>query len=645
MESNQIIQLRDQLLVLLHNMEEFAKKYPKLNIPATTPDFKISEELLKNGEFNVAVCGKVKNGKSSLINALLGRDLLPTCNDVATSRVFKISNSDKEIFYVVYANGDRKEITEDDLKRYGSQSYIDDAGEISASESIAYIEVNTKIDFLPEGVALLDTPGIGSTYPQHTAITKQNMQRADAAIFVLNPTPMEASEIDFLKEVASATPGILFVTTKVDIHNEQTVAEAIARNKEQIKNAVGNELTLGIYMESMSSEILKSAAQCPDNNDAEFQYEISGYRSVKDSLGRIVFYTLGIYRNAQAYNSAVAYYQTVLKSLTNRKQLIEEAQANYIELLKKYDEANAEFSEKMGEPQRKSALTKIEQILKTMESDFNEIFSSKGHIYAKYSSEIENLTTTDIASYSETLGENILSDAQEAWERLTQLVQNKCTEVLLAFNEECRMALPSDIKISSDPEEVGDPAITEVELRDQLGKMRTEMFMGTAITGGLSTLVYGASYFFPAFIAPAIPVLAPVMVVLGVGAVLWGVLSGHKKAKTEKLQKNKNQLIKYLQETLQNCRKQLVETSLANDKYESLYQGFLFAVRAQATNSIKSIYEQYKSELDTMKETIKQSKQNPEMKKAIEYLISEWEKQKTELTQIQNTLNNLKETV
>lgn len=643
MESTQIKQLKNQLLHILNHMQQFSEKYPKLNIPQPSTDFKLSEDLLKNGEFNVAVCGKVKNGKSSLINALLGRDLLPTCNDVATSRVFKISNAEEESFFVVFANGDKKEISEDDLKSYGSQAHIDDAGEIPVSEAIAYIQVNTKIDFLPEGVSLLDTPGIGSTYPQHTAITKQSMQRADAAIFVLNPTPMETCEIEFLKEVASATPGILFVTTKIDLHNEQTVAETTARNKEHIEKAVGKELTFGIFMESMSSEILKSAALCAEQDDAEFQYEISGYGAVKESLSRIVFLTLGIYRNAQAYNSAVAYYQTVLKSLTQRKQLIEEAQANYAKLLEKYDQANAQFTAKMEESQRKAALSKIEMILKTMESDFNDIFSLKGQIYAKYASEISALSEDDIASYSQTLGDNILTDTQEAWDNLTALVQSKCSEVLYAFNEECKMAIPNDIKVASDPDEVGDPSITAVDFRDKVGKMRTEMFMGTAITGGLGTLLYGASYFFPALITPAAPVLAPVMVVLGVGAVLWGVISGGRKAKLEKLQKNKNQLLKYLQDTLQSCRKQLVETSLANEQYESLYQGFLLAVRQQATTSIKTTYDQYKSELDALKDTVIKSKQNPELKSAIEFLIGEWENLKPELTQIHNELNSLKD--
>ena len=66
-------------------------------------------------------------------------------------------------------------------------------------------------------------------------------------------------------------------------------------------------------------------------------------------------------------------------------------------------------------------------------------------------------------------------------------------------------------------------------------------------------------------------------------------------------------------------------------------------MREQANNSIKSIYNQYKSELDAMKETVMKSKQDPKMKEAIDFLIAEWGKNKAGLTQVQNKLVTLKE--
>lgn len=147
--------LKNEILKLMKDMKSFQAKYPKAKLPKPSDDFVLAEDLLAKGDFNLAVCGKVKNGKSSLINALIGRRILPECNDVATSRVFKISNAETDSFFIIYSNGDKKEITLHELAQYGSQAEIDTTGETSSDKLIAYIQVNTPIDFLPEGVSIV----------------------------------------------------------------------------------------------------------------------------------------------------------------------------------------------------------------------------------------------------------------------------------------------------------------------------------------------------------------------------------------------------------------------------------------------------------------------------------------------------------
>ena len=595
---------------------------------------------MAKGDFNLAVCGKVKNGKSSLINALIGRRILPECNDVATSRVFKISNTETDSFFIVYSNGDKKEITLQELAQYGSQAEINSTGEASSDKVIAYIQVNTPIDFLPEGVSIIDTPGVGSTYPQHTAITKQYLKYADAALFVMNPTPLESVEISFLKEIVEVSPSIMFVTTKTDLSGNQVVDDAIRRNKELITNAIGDKLVWDIEMLRMSSTTLMEAAQASDKVIADFNYDVSGYAEVKKAIQDIVFLTIGYYRVGIAYNSAVAYYQTILKSLQNRKGASEEAASKYEELLSKYDKANSDFADKVGETKRKELLNNVDAILRTMEADFNMIFASNGDICQRYTNDIESLTDDNINAYSDELGDNLVADIKMAWDNLVNLVQQKVTNLLVQYDDDCRMSIPENIKISVSGG-MHDPQIQNLELRERVGKMRTEMFMGTAVTGALSTLLGGAYFFFPAVITPALPVIAPVMVVLGVGAVLWGAISGNNKAKQEKLQKNKAQLIKFVHETLTTCRKELVEVSLADNKYQSLYQGFMLALRKQASDAIASTYERYKGELNAMKAAIVKSKQDPDYIKAIGQLINNWSLHKEALNKIHTALESL----
>lgn len=634
-------QLKSEIIKLMDGMVAFQKAYPKFDFPKVSENFKLTRELIEKGEFNLAVCGKVKNGKSSLINALIGRELLPVCTDVATSRVFKISHSNEEKFYVVYGNGDRKEISQDELATYGSQAVINKEGEADIENTISYIQVFTPMDFLPEGVSMIDTPGIGSTYPHHTAITKQYIKQADAAMFVMNPTPLEDIEVDFLKEIVSVTPGILFVTTKIDQNGNDSVEESLKRNRQIIETAVGCELPFGISMLKMSSKLLLEAAAEKDEMTSAFNYEISGYDDVKSAMNNMVFTILGYYRSGLAYNACVEYYKDVLNTLKLRHETAVKAATEYDNLLKSYESAQANFNENMGEAKKKELVSKIEAVLKTMEYDFNQIFAPKGNIITKYTDEIEKLSEAEMTTYSEDLGDKIVAEVQNEWDKLTSLVMSRIEELITQFDKDCYLSIPEGI-ITISKDNIDDPLVKDVQMRDRIGKMRNEMFLGTAITGALSTVVGGAYFFLPALVTPALPVIAPVMVVLGIGSVLWGAISGNQKAKQETLQKNKSNLLKHLSETMAYCRKQIVDVSLADGKYQSLYQGFVNATREQVKNTMSNICSKYSNQLESMKKTVVESKKNPQLVMALEHLVTEWSKNKVLIKDVHDKLENVK---
>lgn len=497
------------------------------------------------------------------------------------------------------------------------------------------------MDFLPEGVSMIDTPGIGSTYPHHTAITKQYIKQADAAMFVMNPTPLEDIEVDFLKEIVSVTPGILFVTTKIDQNGNDSVEESLKRNRQIIETAVGSELPFGISMLKMSSKLLLEAAAEKDEMTSAFNYEISGYDDVKSAMNNMVFTILGYYRSGLAYNACVEYYKDELNTLKLRHETAVKAATEYDNLLKSYESAQANFNENMGEAKKKELVSKIEAVLKTMEYDFNQIFATKGNIITKYTDEIEKLSEAEMTTYSEDLGDKIVAEVQNEWDKLTSLVMSRIEELITQFDKDCYLSIPEGI-ITISKDNIDDPLVKDVQMRDRIGKMRNEMFLGTAITGALSTVVGGAYFFLPALVTPALPVIAPVMVVLGIGSVLWGAISGNQKAKQETLQKNKSNLLKHLSETMAYCRKQIVDVSLADGKYQSLYQGFVNATREQVKNTMSNICSKYSNQLESMKKTVVESKQNPQLVMALEHLVTEWSKNKVLIKDVHDKLENVK---
>ena len=81
---------------------------------------------------------------------------------------------------------------------------------------------------------------------------------------------------------------------------------------------------------------------------------------------------------------------------------------------------------------------------------------------------------------------------------------------------------------------------------------------------------------------------------------------------------------------------------LADNKYQSLYSGFLCAVREQASNTIMQTYNKYSAELESMKKTVIESKQNPQLLAAMEHLVNEWNSNKETIQSVHNALESVK---
>ena len=74
-------------------------------LPTKDTEFTNMGSRIDCDQYDVVVCGEVKKGKSSFINAIIGDDLLPVNTDVATSQVFRIVNDTQERYELVFIDG------------------------------------------------------------------------------------------------------------------------------------------------------------------------------------------------------------------------------------------------------------------------------------------------------------------------------------------------------------------------------------------------------------------------------------------------------------------------------------------------------------------------------------------------------------
>lgn len=188
-------------------------------------EFDTIRQRLGEGLFHLAVLGQFKRGKSTLLNALLGDDLLPT-DILPVTAIPTFIQSGPQVGAKVYflnSSEPREFVPEDDrsLAEF-LREYVTEAGNPHNKYLVSRVEISHPAPLLQQGVVLVDTPGVGSTHKHNTEIAHQILPQCDAALFLVSPDPpITEMELDYLKEIKQRLPRTFYLLNKVDFLDEQ----------------------------------------------------------------------------------------------------------------------------------------------------------------------------------------------------------------------------------------------------------------------------------------------------------------------------------------------------------------------------------------------------------------------------------------
>ena len=160
---------------------------------------------IEQGIFNMIVLGEFKNGKSTLLNAMLGSKTLPAkatpCSAIITILVY--GDSDKVILYESDKDSPRS-LTWDEFKAEfqltkEDQEKLDKEGYIDRFSNIEYALIECQNRLCNNGVRLIDSPGLKEN-ASRTKVTTKFLKQSQSIIFVLNATKiLSEDERDFIE--------------------------------------------------------------------------------------------------------------------------------------------------------------------------------------------------------------------------------------------------------------------------------------------------------------------------------------------------------------------------------------------------------------------------------------------------------------
>jgi len=169
----------------------------------------------------VVIAGRLKAGKSQLLNSLLNMPVARVGDDESTVLITVVAYADEPSARIVVADGrggpgageEVVEIPVADLRtdlRRAPQA---------CGRHVVRVEVGAPSPLLKGGLTFIDTPGVGGQGQPHLSATLGLLPDADAVLFVSDASQeFTEPEMRFLRQAAEICPVAATIATKIDLY-------------------------------------------------------------------------------------------------------------------------------------------------------------------------------------------------------------------------------------------------------------------------------------------------------------------------------------------------------------------------------------------------------------------------------------------
>jgi GTP-binding protein EngB required for normal cell division len=183
---------------------------------------------VSEGRFYVACVGQFKRGKSTLLNALVGYEVVPTGFVPVTAVPTVIRFGDEPHARVRMRDGILAGHCHADLKEYVTEELNPEN-----QKAVDGAEVFVPSPLLSSGMCFVDTPGLGSVFTGNTATTQAFIPHIDAALVVVGADPpIAGEELALVESIGTQVQELILVINKADRTSDPERAAAAKFTRE-----------------------------------------------------------------------------------------------------------------------------------------------------------------------------------------------------------------------------------------------------------------------------------------------------------------------------------------------------------------------------------------------------------------------------
>jgi predicted GTPase len=202
----------------LHKLARFQQLFiEKGDTKSSLKAEKLAEKIY-DGDFLLAFCGHFSAGKSSMINFLMGEEILPSSPIPTSANLVKIHRTEEDFAKIHYHHDTpllfQAPFDFDEVKSYCKNG-----------EEVYSIEMGHSRSSLPEGVTVLDTPGVDSTDDAHRLSTESAIHLADIVFYVMDYNHVQSQlNFEFTKELLKHGVELYLIINQIDKHKEEELS-------------------------------------------------------------------------------------------------------------------------------------------------------------------------------------------------------------------------------------------------------------------------------------------------------------------------------------------------------------------------------------------------------------------------------------
>lgn len=192
---------------------------------------------LAEDRFTVAIVGQHSRGKTTLMNAMLGGEYLPT-GILPMTQVVTVVRYGTEPKATYFRRGSDIAIR---VPIEEVPALVTRESSTRAELEVERVEIEVPADLLRLGMTFVDTPGVGSADESEAANTHGFLPEADAVVFVTSvDTAVTEPELRLLREVPRSAP-VFCVVNKVDLAEPAEAASVASFVEHAVQEAITRE--------------------------------------------------------------------------------------------------------------------------------------------------------------------------------------------------------------------------------------------------------------------------------------------------------------------------------------------------------------------------------------------------------------------